>query len=190
MKNRPAQVRNTRDQSCKPMSSPLKFSGWYLAANSANPTRPSSVPSASCALTAPVPQLETYLSHSLPSGSSARVWASCVRVQQLETYLSQTHLPSCLVGFQQLSHLLRRFLVLSQSTGHFCHLLNQRCHLLFHNSELIPSACLASLEVHKLCAPACSGNHAYATTVFLEQVSGFSWQRSSVFQRPRSLSLR
>ena len=37
--NRPAQVWNTRDQSRHSVSSPLKFSGWYLAANAPNPNR-------------------------------------------------------------------------------------------------------------------------------------------------------
>ena len=46
------------------------------------------------------------------------------------------HLPSCPEGFQQLSHLLRRFLVLSQSIGHLHHLLKQHCSLLFHHSDL------------------------------------------------------
>ena len=45
--NRPAQVRNTLDQPSRAVSSPLKLSGWYPAANAPNPNRPSSTPGAS-----------------------------------------------------------------------------------------------------------------------------------------------
>ena len=163
------------------MSSPLKFSVWYLAANAPNPNRPSSAPGASCAPAAPVPPAIHASRHT--------------RFRPAHSLFQ--HLPSRPVGFQKLSRLFHRLLVLPQSIGHFHHFLDQHCNLLFHNSELTPqtqtnqvntarsSVCFSSvlpnssshyefslpvsLEIHQLCpfnsphAPPCSSNHAYAT---------------------------
>ena len=119
--HRPAQVRNTRDQSRHPVSSPLKLSCWYLAANAPNPNRPSSAPCAG---------------HLCPAGPTLTSWRRNCHTRFLSVHSFLQHLPSFLVGFQKLSRWLCSFLALSHSFVHFHHLLDQRCNLLFHNSGL------------------------------------------------------
>ena len=111
-RNRPAWVRNTRDQSRHAVPSTLKLPGRYLAANAPNPNRPSSAPGASCtwALPSLIPPVGDVSAVAVPS-------ARFIRFLQ--------HLTGVPGGLQELSRLFSSFFALPQSFAHFHHLLDQ-----------------------------------------------------------------
>ena len=119
-RNRPAQVRNTWRPSAP--TSVFAIEVLWLVSRRKLSTSESSIVSSRCLLR---PGRTT-------ATSLRRI--SHTRFRPIHSLLQ--HLPSRPVGFQQLSHLLRRFLAQSQTIGHLHHLLKQHCNLLFHNSVL------------------------------------------------------